>query len=87
MRRWSDALRLGALPMTAVQFYWKNPFAEGEMLTCNFSYNSGWWLGTVQELPGVLTQGGSLEQAISRLPEAISLFDPSWFDERGEIHP
>lgn len=70
-----------------IQFYWKNPFVEGEMLTCNFCFSGGWWVGSVQEFHGCHTQGKTLEQCIERLPEAISLYDPNWFNERGEIHP
>lgn len=34
----------------------------------------GWWLATIPEVPGALTQGRSLRQTRTRIREALSLF-------------
>jgi hypothetical protein len=35
--------------------------------------NSGWWVATVPELPGCLTQGRTIEQTRKRIREAIAV--------------
>ena len=43
------------------------------MLTAVFQKCGGWWAGNVEELPGVNTQGATLEEARANLKEALAL--------------
>lgn len=36
---------------------------------------TNWWTATVPEVPGCLTQGRTIEQAMRRIREALELFD------------
>lgn len=41
--------------------------------TAVFEKDGDWWIGSVQELPGALTQGATLEEARENLKEAVAL--------------
>ena len=38
---------------------------------------TGWWLATIPKVPGCHTQGRTIEQAESRIREALALFVPA----------
>jgi predicted RNase H-like HicB family nuclease len=44
-----------------------------ETLTAVFEQEGEWWVGSVEELPGALTQGHTLEEARENLREAVLL--------------
>jgi predicted RNase H-like HicB family nuclease len=44
-----------------------------ERLTAVFEQDGEWWVGSVEELPGALTQGRTLEEARENLREAVVL--------------
>ena len=45
---------------------------EGEF-TAAFEQDGEWWIGYIEELPGVNTQGATLEEARDNLKEALTL--------------
>ena len=45
---------------------------EGKF-TAVFEKDGGWWIGYVEELPGVNTQGKTLDEARENLKEAVAL--------------
>jgi predicted RNase H-like HicB family nuclease len=44
-----------------------------ETLTAVFEQEGEWWVGSVEELPGALTQGQTLEEARENLRDAVLL--------------
>ena len=44
-----------------------------EVFTAVFEQDGKWWIGYVEELPGVNTQGETLEEARENLKEAVFL--------------
>ena len=44
-----------------------------ERVTAVFEQEGDWWIGYVEELPGVNTQGRTLEEARENLKEAVQL--------------
>ena len=44
-----------------------------EKFTAVFEQEGEWWIGYVEELPGVNTQGQTLEEARENLKEAVQL--------------
>ncbi len=44
-----------------------------EKFTAVFEHEADWWIATVEELPGAMTQGKTLEEARENLKEAIRL--------------
>jgi predicted RNase H-like HicB family nuclease len=44
-----------------------------DRLTAVFEHDGSWWVGSVEELPGALTQGRSIEEAWENLREAVLL--------------
>ena len=46
---------------------------EGKF-TAVFEKDGEWWIGYIEELPGVNTQGKTLEEARENLKEALDLF-------------
>jgi len=44
-----------------------------EKFTAVFEQEGRWWIGYVEELPGVNTQGQTLEEARENLKEAVQL--------------
>jgi predicted RNase H-like HicB family nuclease len=40
-------------------------------LTAAFEQDGDWWVGSVEELPGALTQGRTLEEARADLRDAV----------------
>lgn len=47
--------------------------------------DSGWWVVTVPEVPGCLTQGRSLAEGRRRIREALALFIDEGAAERAEL--
>lgn len=44
-----------------------------DRLTAVFEQDGEWWVGSVEELPGALTQGRTIEEARENLREAVLL--------------
>ena len=44
-----------------------------DRLTAVFEQDGEWWVGSVEELPGALTQGRTLDEARENLREAVLL--------------
>ena len=44
-----------------------------DRFTAVFEQDGEWWVGSVEELPGALTQGRTLEEARENLREAVLL--------------
>ena len=44
-----------------------------EELTAVFEQDGEWWVGSVEELPGALTQGRTLDEARENLRDAVRL--------------
>ncbi len=41
--------------------------------TAVYTQNEGWWIGFIEEVPGAMSQGATLEECQTNLREALSL--------------
>ena len=44
-----------------------------QRFTAVFQQDDGWWIGSVEELPGANTQGRTLDEARENLKEAVQM--------------
>ncbi len=51
--------------------------------TMNYWQDDGWFVGTVKEIPGVFSQGETLEELIENIQDAYKLI----MEEKAEFHP
>lgn len=60
-------------PAEAVDKSQKKADGSGMKLTAAFKQIDGWWAASIEEIPGVHTQGSTLEEARENLREALEM--------------